>query len=233
MPESVKKRTNKQQYLDRMKQMIHEQEQLALKFKKFSKAKTTYDHHGEQMVVKGFNKNGQYDFWTKLDKIENTINQAEQPEVEDMGIIDSHLMLSLQKVKYKNDNILLEDYISMDEAKRKMNQSEHQRLEEWMSKYPETVDVEPDVRLQDNFKVPAGVNLKDQRGINLLRGKKYHESVNLMTLQQYYKSIETKNLIDRRQDMQFTTKSDLDQKPVVNKFMADAEKSDKSQKSIK
>lgn len=89
-----------QKYIEHLNKLLKEQEISETKYQKYRKAHLTYDHNGEFIIIKGFNKTGEYDFYNPdyLENIANTVNQANQPNVKDMGIVDKRLMLCIDEI---------------------------------------------------------------------------------------------------------------------------------------
>lgn len=121
--------------------MLKEQEEKEVQSKEYKNKKLTYDHNGNVLIIKGFNKKGNYDFYNpeQAENITNTINQAQSPNFEDQGITDKRLMVWLEKIKFKNDRKFLEDYLSMSDARKYMKLTDQQRIEEWLSNVPEMI----------------------------------------------------------------------------------------------
>ena len=80
-----------------------------------------------------------------------------------------------------------------------MKFTEEDYNEKWFSKYPELIESEGVIKIEDYLKVSDGVKLKDGKGHSVLRSE-LPQSQGRMTLKEYYRTIENQHLVDRHQD---------------------------------
>lgn len=119
--------------------------------------------------------------------------------VKDKGVVDSTLMYKLAKIKYINDKMFLEDFLSNEDAKRFMQFSEEDFKNEWFSKVPPLIEPKENVHIEDHIRVSNGVKLRDKKGHSIMKSEPEHFD-NRMTLKDYYTLVSDKHLTDRYKD---------------------------------
>jgi hypothetical protein len=182
--------------------MIRKREEQIKKEKRIKKLlnqEFTYDHNGNVLVI-------QHPF--SLDLEESIEEEVEQPPemlrriemvMEDKGVIDSTLMYKLAKIRFINDKMFLEDYLSDEDAKRFMQFSEEDFKIEWFSRIPSLVEPKENTHIEDHIHVTNGVKLRDKKGHSIMKSEPKHFD-NRMTLRDYYTLVSDKNLTDRHKD---------------------------------
>ncbi|CAI2363044.1 unnamed protein product [Moneuplotes crassus] len=174
--------------LERMEIERQYQEERKAMLKKILKHPITFDHRGEPMKIK---KTGDSPF----DLDENSA--PPHFNFKDQGISEATQVFKLEKRKYNNDRNYLEEFLTMEDAKKYMDFSEQDFQKKWFSKYPNLIESKTkEINLDEYFQISEGVKYRKDVGARFRKGPAPH-TPNQMTRKEYCKIVGGKNLADR------------------------------------
>ena len=159
--------------------------------KKLETVDYTYDHNGKIMIVKKpINPE------LEEDDTAEPMEEPFHPVIRDKGIADSQRMFRLAKIKFRNDKKFLEDYLSMEDARKYMEFTEDDYQKEWFSQVPQLIDNERNFKIEEHLAMSEGVKLRNMQGDSMLKGDT-HSIENRMSVKKYHRLSLDKDLAHR------------------------------------